>query len=178
MRLASIFVFAAVCLAGIAGRRLALAAPQEEPLHLRDAFELTVHAPLQPATALFGAHGERGWAGKEWDPKFLYPQPEEDKPGAVFTSGHAPWVMTAFDPGKGRVQYVIFRDDLLITLLDIHLAAVDSTTTRVNVAYEWTALKPAANDHIRHMAEAHRTMGKHWEMAINGYLQAQAGSSK
>lgn len=195
MRLAAILILALGCLVTFSSRHLAIAAsqaassavpqtappptPNEAPLHLRDTFELTVHEPFMPAVALFGAHGERGWAGKDWDPKFLYPQPEEDKAGAVFTtSDNAPWVMTAFDPGKGHVQYVIFRGDLLITLLDIHLDAVDSANTKVKVVYEWTALKPEANEHIRHMAERHRGMGEHWEKAINGYLQEQGKSGK
>jgi hypothetical protein len=178
MKWVAISIFVAACFAGSAGRRMAIAGPQEAPLHLRDTFEFTLHTPLGPAVSLFGAHGERGWAGKDWDPKFLYPQPEQDKAGAVFTADHTPWVMTAFDPGKGHVQYVIFRGDLLITLLDIQLDAIDSATTKVSVAYEWTALKPEANDHIRHMAERHRGIGKHWEAAINSYLQDQANSKK
>ena len=178
MRLTAIFILAAACLPGATSWYVTKAAPQETPLHLGDTFEITVHAPFRTAVALFGAHGERGWGGKDWDPKFLYPQPEQDKAGAVFFAGHEPWVMTAFDPEKGHVQYVIFRGEVLITLLDIHLDAVDSGNTRVNVSYEWTALKPEANEHIRHMAEAHRGTGKHWETAINSYLQGQAKSAK
>src|SRR5216684_1598090 len=60
-------------------------AQTETPQHARGAFELTVHAPFQQAVALFGAHGERLWGGKDWDPQFIYPQPEEDRAGAVFT---------------------------------------------------------------------------------------------
>jgi len=37
----------------------------------------------------------------------------------------------------------------------------------------WTALKPEANDHIQHIAEAHRLMGKHWETTINDALLKQ-----
>jgi hypothetical protein len=43
---------------------------------------------------------------------------------------------------------------------------------------EWTALKPKANEHIRHMAERHRGMGEHWEKAIDGYLREQGKSGK
>ncbi len=145
------------------------------PLHVHDGFELTVHAPLKSATALFGAHGERLWAGGNWDPHFLWPQPEQDKKGAVFTVGEdqVPWVMTAFDLEGGHVQYAFFTGHMLATVLDIHLAPLGPAETKVTIAYEWTALKPEANDHIQHMAEAHRQMGKHWETAINDALQKQ-----
>jgi hypothetical protein len=43
---------------------------------------------------------------------------------------------------------------------------------------EWTALKPEANEHIRHMAERHRRMGEQWEKAIDGYLREQGKSGK
>lgn len=177
MRLAAIF-FVAACFAGVTYWSAVRAAPQETPLHLGDTFEFTVHSPFKPAVALFGAHGERGWGGKDWDPKFLYPQPEQDKAGAVFFADHASWVMTVFDLEKGHVQYVIFRGGVLITLLDIQLDAVDSANTKARVSYEWTALKPEANEHIRHMAERHRGMGKHWETAINSYLQDQGNARK
>src|SRR5690349_18559096 len=99
------------------------ASPVPAPLlHVRDGFELTVHAPLKSATMLFGAHGERLWAGGDWDPRFLWPQPEQDKQGAVFTVGEdqVPWAMTAFDPEGGHVQYVFFTGHMLATVLDIH----------------------------------------------------------
>ncbi len=50
------------------------AAP-EPLLHIRTAFDLVVHLPYEKAAPLFGPEGERAWAGKHWDPKFIYPQP-------------------------------------------------------------------------------------------------------
>lgn len=149
---------------------------QAEPLqHARSVFEFTVHAPFRQAVALFGAHGERLWGGKDWNPQFIYPQPEEDRAGAVFTVANehegAPWVMSAFDTEKGHVQYVIFRSGVLITVIDIRLTVIDASNTKANVSYEWTALKPETNEHIAKMAAAHNRLGQHWEAAINGALE-------
>src|SRR5438552_12609459 len=77
----------------------------------RSRFEFIAHAPYAQVFPLFGADKERVWAGKEWDPTFIYPKPAIDVEGAVFTvqHGHAttvPWVNTAFDPQRGHVQYV------------------------------------------------------------------------
>ena len=53
--------------------------------HVSNSFHFLVHAPLGRAAPLFGPEGERVWAGEEWNPQFLYPQPAKDVPGAVFT---------------------------------------------------------------------------------------------
>lgn len=57
-----------------AGRASASVPADRSPLHLRKEFAITVHAPLDVAVGFFGAHGERVWAGKDWDPQFLNPQ--------------------------------------------------------------------------------------------------------
>jgi hypothetical protein len=147
--------------------------------HVRNEFEFTVHAPYAKAAPLFGADAERVWAGSSWNPKFVYPASAPlDVPGAVFTvehgGHHATWVCTSFDLKVGHVQYVYVIGGALATLIDIHLAPVDAATTRVQVAYERTALTPEANDHVREMGDADRNSGKEWQGAIEGYLKSGA----
>ncbi len=146
-----------------------------EPLvHVRNTFELTVRAPYKVAAPLFGADAERAWGGPDWKPQFLYPQPAEDRASAVFTVAHghhqSVWVNTIFDLEKGNVQYVSVIDGVMVTKIDIHLAAADANSTRVNVSYERTALNAEANGHVRHFGEADHANGKEWEGAINSYL--------
>ena len=78
--------------------------------HVSSSFHFLVHAPLGRAAPLFGPEGERSWAGAEWDPQFLYPQPAKDVQGAVFTvqqgDRKSVWVATRFDVDGGRMQYV------------------------------------------------------------------------
>src|SRR5882757_4357671 len=82
------------------------------PAHARNGFQFHVRAPLSQAALLFGPDGERCWAGPQWNPSFLHPQPGSDIEGAIFTiqhgHGNAVWVNTLFDPIKGRMQYVAF----------------------------------------------------------------------
>jgi hypothetical protein len=77
--------------------------------HVRNSFTLTVHAPYKIAAPLFGPNGERVWAGDDWDPQFIYPQPAEDRGGAVFTVKHglhqSVWVNTLFDAEARHFQY-------------------------------------------------------------------------
>src|SRR5690242_9641972 len=75
--------------------------PASQLLRTQTAFDLTIALPYTEAAPLFGPEGERHWAGKHWDPQFLYPQPAHDEQGAVFTVQHgqvtATWVNTLYD---------------------------------------------------------------------------------
>ena len=124
---------------------------------------------------MFGANGERSWAQADWDPRFLYPQPGTDMEGAVFTVQHglhkSVWVNTVVDLDAKHLQYVYFIPDVLVTTIDINFQPLDSGQTRVSVAYARTALVAGANDHVRMLGEKDRGLGKHWQEAINNYLQ-------
>ena len=143
----------------------------------RSQFEFVAHAPFAQVFPLFGAEKERVWAGKDWDPTFVYPRPANDVEGAVFTvlHGHAttvPWVNTAFDLKSGHVQYVYVIPDMLTTLIDIHITPQDAQNTKVNVMYERTALTSGGDERVHRMAEHDRQSGPEWQQQINGYLGA------
>jgi hypothetical protein len=144
--------------------------------HVRSHFSFTVHAAAATVFPLFGADLERRWASG-WAPAFVYPAPARDTAGMVFTVAHGPtasvWVNTAFDAAAGRVQYVYVIPDALATLIDIQVTPLDSATTTVSVAYERTALSPAANDHVRALADHDRAQGPQWEAAIADYLRTR-----
>src|SRR5271156_6973838 len=102
------------------------------PAHVSNSFQFVVRAPLIRTAALFGPEGERCWAGQHWNPEFLFPQPGKDVQGAVFTVQHGPhksvWVNTLFDPEGGRMQYVSFVPDTLVSTVDVRLTPVDSSS--------------------------------------------------
>ena len=164
----------ALVVAGIVPMAHCSATLQAPLLHVRNEFEFTVKAPFGATFPLFGADGERAWAGAEWNPNFVYPRPAKDIQGAVFQIAHghmnAVWVNTAMDPASGHIQYVYFLGEKLVTLIDIHITRRDAATTLVKVAYERTALGPEANEHVRQMGEHDATQGKEWEDAINKCL--------
>jgi hypothetical protein len=149
--------------------------------HVRNEFEFTVHAPYQVAAPLFGPEGERGWAGGHWDPQFLYPQPAQDTQGAVFTirhgHHHAVWINTAFDTSAHHYQYAYFIPEIMAVLIDVRFSELDAENTKVNVAYERTALNPEANQRVKEMGDADRNSGKEWATAINNYLAKQKAPS-
>ncbi len=151
-------------------------------LHVRNQFEFTVHAPYQVVAPLFGPEGERGWAGGRWDPQFLYPQPAQDTQGAVFTirhgHHHAVWINTAFDTSARHYQYVYFIPEAMVVLIDVRFSELDPENTKVNVAYERTALNPEANEHVEEMGRSDRDSGKEWGTAINEYLAKQKAAGQ
>jgi hypothetical protein len=145
--------------------------------HERSTFEFVAHGPYAQVFPLFGAEKERVWAGKEWDPTFVYPKPANDIEGAVFTVKHGhtttvPWVNTAFDVKSGHVQYVYVIPDTLTTLIDIHLVPQDAQNTKIDVMYERTALTAGGDERVHRMAEHDRRSGPEWSQQINNYLQS------
>src|ERR1041384_4853461 len=95
-------------------------------IHVENAFEFNVRAPYDKVAPLFGAHGERAWAGENWDPQFLHPQPARDIEGEVFTVAHghthATWVNTAFDLQSGHMQYVYVIPEVQAVLINVQLS--------------------------------------------------------
>ncbi len=145
--------------------------------HVSNRFEFVVHAPLTRAALLFGPDGERSWAGTDWNPKFLYPQPAKDIQGAVFTIQHGPhnsvWVNTIFDLANGRMQYVVFVPGTMVSTIDVRLTAQNPSTTTVEVTYVRTALDESANDDVKASGERDRASGAHWQEAIAAALAAE-----
>jgi len=151
-------------------------------VHVRNEFGFTVHAPYVEVAPLFGAEKERVWAEGHWDPHFLYPQPAQDIEGAVFTiqhgHRHAYWINTSFDLDSRHVQYVYVIPEAMVVLIDIRFSEPDPANTKVNVAYERTALNPEANEHVKELGNADRESGKEWGTAINDYLAKQKGVAR
>jgi hypothetical protein len=144
--------------------------------HVSNRFTLTVHAPFREAALLFGPESERKWAGGDWDPQFVFPQPGEDVQGAVFTIQHeshqSVWVNTQFDVKRGRFQYVYFVPEILVTTIEVRLSPAGPAGTKVEVTYTRTALQKNANDDVRALGERDRDSGKHWQESINAYLMS------
>lgn len=173
MRLPGVLLTFALC-AAQGSSQTGSAQAKPELTHVSSSFRFTVHAGFARVAPLFGPEGERGWAGKQWNPVFLYPAPGGDVQGAVFTVQHGPhtsvWVNTVFDLAGGRMQYVAFIPDVVVTTVDVHLTAMDESHTAVEVTYHRTALQAGADEDVRAMGESDRASGPKWREAIEGYL--------
>ncbi len=150
----------------------AATAPEAHPaLRLRSEFAITVRLPVGEAVGLFGAQGERAWAGEHWDPQFLHPIPPEDREGSVFLVAGGGrkrlGTTTVFDRAKGHVRHVFLLGDRIVTVVDVRLSSLGPRTTRVAVAYERTALRPEAEDEMRELALGDAAQASHWEAAID-----------
>lgn len=152
--------------------------PAKEPLmRTQSSFDIVVRAPYAEAAALFGPEGERAWAGKHWDPHFIYPQPAHDEEDAVFTVQHGPfnaiWVAALHDIEGRHFKYVYFIDNLLVTTIDVRFEPIDAASTRVHVVYTRTALKPEGNEHVAAFTSIDKTAGPEWQSAIDAWLSSR-----
>jgi len=149
------------------------------PAHVSNSFHFLVHAPLSSAAPLFGPDGERSWAGDEWNPQFLYPQPGRDIQGAVFTVQQGQrksiWITTVFDASNGRMQYVSFVPNVSVSTVDVQLRSVDASTTGVEVTYVRTALDATVNAEVEGLGRSDRQKGILWQEAIETYLRKGPG---
>lgn len=144
-----------------------------ERAHSERTFDFLAEAPLSEVAPLFGAHGERAWA-PNWDPRFIWPVPAQDRPGMVFTvsgpHGSAIWINTCFEPQNGRVQYAYVLENAMTTLITLRLTP-RGEHTHVAVTYERTAIQPRADAWVLRMAEQDGRAGEEWSTQINAYLR-------
>jgi len=151
-------------------------------LRTRTSFDLVVDASYAVTAPLFGPEGERAWAGKDWDPQFVYPQPAKDEEGAVFTVRHgamsAAWVNTLFDVEGRHFQYVYFIPDVMVTVIDVRFKPEGAEATAVNVVYTRTALTLEGNEHVAAMTEGDKKAGKEWQQAIDEFMEQSKASGK
>lgn len=145
----------------------------QELAHTQTAFDILVLLPYAQAAPLFGPEGERPWAGKHWNPQFLYPRPAHDQQGAVFTVQHGPvtavWVNTVFDLEARRFQYVYFIPGIMVTTIDVKFDPADNST-KIHVVYTRTALTSEGNEHVAQFTANDKSAGQDWQQALDDYL--------
>jgi hypothetical protein len=148
--------------------------PSSQLLRTQTAFNIVIRLPYAETAPLFGPEGERPWAGKHWDPQFLYPQPAHDEQGAVFTVHHGPvtavWVNTLFDLEARHFIYAYFIPDIMVTTIDVRFTPNDPTNTSIHVIYTRTALTLEGNDHVTAFTATDKSAAKNWQQSIDTYL--------
>jgi hypothetical protein len=140
------------------------------------AAELTVGLPQSPALALFTPEGERAWAAG-WDPVFPVPTRTEG-PGAVFVTAHREettiWIMV--DQDDRTVRYA--RATTALSAGTVAVTALDatSTSTRLRVSYDLTALNSDGSRWLETFAADFNAYIAHWEAAIAAALPSNTGA--
>ena len=145
-----------------------------QPVQVRSAFQFDLSVPPAQAAPLFGPEGERCWAGGNWDPHFVYPQPAHDEQGAVFTVQHGPstavWVNALYDLDARHFIYAYFIPGIMVTTIDVRFAPTDANTTEVRVLYTRTALTAEGNGHVTAFTDADKSAAHDWQQAIDASL--------
>jgi hypothetical protein len=149
--------------------------------HVETSFDLVVKAPYAETAKLFGPEGERAWAGKHWDPHFVFPETPRDEQGAVFTIEHGPlkavWVIAQHDVEGRHFQYVYFLGQLMVCTIDVRFTSAGGNATGVHVTYARTAVTAEGDEHVATMAEGDRRAGAEWQAAIDQYLAIRTNRS-
>jgi hypothetical protein len=143
--------------------------------HREQSFTIRLNGSAAEVTPLFGPVGEAEWA-PGWMPDFIYPTGGKQVEGAVFTTRghngeHRIWILTAFDEGRGRIEYVVITSDVTVNEIKIAVVPNETAQAQATITYRYTALSLAGNQEVEKLgpawAEQQRT---HWETAINQAL--------
>ena len=138
---------------------------------------IQVALPPGEAFRLFTPRGEQDWV-HGWHPRFPAPASDDTEPGTVFeTSAHGEhtiWLVTAREPGRSicyaRVTPGERAGTVSVTITEA------SGHSEVEVAYQLTALTPAADHHLREFADAYPAFLRSWQDAISARIH-NAGTS-
>jgi hypothetical protein len=157
-------------------REGAKAVSQFEANHVERTATITLVAPPEKVFPLFEPVGEKAWAAG-WDPRFVYPQDEEAREGAVFrveaeSGPDTIWVISRCDRERHAIEYLTVKPDTQVGHIRIEVADGSDGTSAATVTYTFTALTEqgnALNDTFTEHHYLHKM--RWWEKAINHYLR-------
>jgi hypothetical protein len=138
-------------------------------------FTIGLNGSVADVTAFFGPVHEAEWA-PDWAPRFIHPAQALRREEAVFTrtnadGKHRLWLLTTYDPGNGRVEYVVVAAAFTANEIKIRVIPDGEQHSKATITCRRSALAPEGNDEFAkldaHWAEQRRI---HWETAINEAL--------
>jgi hypothetical protein len=152
------------------------AVPGEARLEQRtQSFTILLNGTVAEVTPVFGPIREVEWA-PSWVPHFLHPFEKAQREGAVFTTKSTNgrerlWMLTAYEPDQGRVEYVFVTPGLTFNDIKIRVVADGRRRCKAIITYRHSALTSEGNEEVAKLdsrwAEQQRM---HWEAAINSLL--------
>ena len=133
----------------------------------RDTVTITVPLPADEAMPLFTARGERRWV-EGWDPEFPAGEPDEEDEGTVWitTADDRPtyWVVAARDADS--VRYARTTPGFAAGTVEVRRRDSDARETRLDVAYDLTALTPEGDAELDDFAAGFQKQIGSWEGLI------------
>ncbi|HEX9987927.1 MAG TPA: hypothetical protein VGE45_05540 [Chloroflexia bacterium] len=149
---------------------------QFEASHVERSATITLLAPPGKVFPLFEPVGEKAWAAG-WEPRFVYPQDEEAREGAVFkveaeSGPDTIWVISRYDRERHMIEYLTVKYDTRVGRICVEVAGGSEGTSVAKVTYTFTALTEQGNALNGSFTEDHYRHKMHWwEKAINHYLR-------
>jgi len=138
-------------------------------------FTIALNGSVADVTPLFGPVREAEWA-PDWSPRFIHPAEGVQREGVVFTTASSDgkdrvWLLTTYDVGNGRVEYVVVTLAFTANEIKIRVVADGEQRCKATITYRRSALTPEGNEEVAKLdaqwAEEQRI---HWEQAINEAL--------
>ncbi len=150
--------------------------------HIERAHTIELRGPREEIFPLFSPLGEKQWV-PGWDPTMHYPPTGESTEGAVFTTsqGGEPdtiWSIVEYEPRDFRVKYLRVTPGSRVAVVEVQCDAAPEGTTRVRVAYTFTALSEEGNKYLADFTEPYyRDYIESWRAAIERYQGGSGAAS-
>ena len=124
---------------------------------------------------LFDPIGEKMWS-EDWNPTFVFPTSGVREGGVFVTRGsdgtEAVWVIMTFDANSRSIVYTSVTPNFKVSVIEINCRPTGANRTSAHVTYTVTALSEKGNQYVESFSnDYYLEMMKHWEKAINHYLQ-------
>ncbi len=119
---------------------------------------------------------EKDWLDG-WNYKMIYSQSGFIERDCVFSTPHDEntttiWQVTQYDKAKFFIEFLRVTPDVNVVKINIQLEAVDKSTTKSHISYQYTALNEEQNEFIKNDLEKSFIESMNWwEKAINHYLK-------
>lgn len=143
---------------------------------------MTLPLPIRQCQMLFTPAGEELWV-EGWKPTYHHPTDGSTRRGMIFSTGNGEeltfWSLVDFERGENRyfARYMRVTPALRSGFVEVECSEASAGSTRVQVAYEMTALTEAGRETLRAYApENFERMIEEWRSLIEARLPALAAA--
>ncbi len=117
---------------------------------------------------------ETEWVN-DWDPNLVISESGTAELNCIFTIGSGKtesiWVISAFDPGNGRIDFLKITPGVTLANIEIKLELSDNITL-AHISYMHTAIGPDGISFVKDFTEEYYiNFMKEWESELNYYLE-------
>ena len=146
-----------------------------KPNRVKHSYTQTIHAAPDKVFSLLCPEEEKYWA-PGWDTEYIISYSGKAEADCIFkTNLHGRdsiWIITMYKPESHYLEMLKVTPGYTVCKLCIKLDGTDDNSTHADISYEYTSLSASGDAFLRSFTkEYYENFMKHWENAMNHYLE-------